>query len=145
MFCLFRENRERDRRKIHWPVTKKKSLWKPKLTAFKCDYQAHSLQRNTKHVYVRGGKTEIKIPNTYPDIHVQRKPPKVNVIGIMVIVCNIKTCLKPITAFVCEHRAKGMSGTLSGYLKPEHCIFHSMCGRSLSARMSRRTFNYFVI
>lgn len=40
-------------------------------------------------------------PNTL-DIHLHRKPPKVNVIGIMVIVCNIKTCLKPITAFVCE-------------------------------------------
>lgn len=32
------------------------------------------------------------------------KPPKVNVIGIMVIVCNIKTCLKPITAIVLSMR-----------------------------------------
>jgi hypothetical protein len=68
-------------------------------------------------------ETKIKVPSTFfvgneTTFHVQWKPPKVNVTGIMVIVCNIQTCLKPITAFVlsiiCRARREGR---LSGYLK----------------------------
>jgi hypothetical protein len=68
-------------------------------------------------------ETEIKVPSTFfvgteTTFHVQWKPPKVNVTGIMVIVCNIQTCLKPITAFVFEHHLwSEREGRLSGYLK----------------------------
>lgn len=89
---------------------------KPKLTALKCDYQTHSWHFPLE--------TEIKVPSTFfvwavTTFHVHRKPPKVNVTGIMVIVCNIQTCLKPITAFVFEHIWTTRERTLSGYLKQE--------------------------
>lgn len=81
------------------------------------------------------GATE-KIPNTFSDIHFHRKPPKVNVIGIMVIVCNIKTCLKPITAVVCEAFRRRRRTHYQGIWRQG--ILRLMCA-------GHKRFNYFII